>query len=228
MNVRTVVLLAVALLVAGATAFLLNRWLAGQQLVQSTAPAAPVPLPLPEILVARSALSAGTFIKPDHLHWRPWPADGVIEAHLLKGKASEKDLVGAVVRSPLYVGEPITRSRVVHPGEQGFLAAVLEPGKRAVSIPVDATSGVAGFVFPGDLVDVILTLKRNVPGKEADGPELRQFSETLLTAVRVLAIDQSLDRETDAARIGKNATLQVSPQQAERIALGLDMGKLTL
>jgi pilus assembly protein CpaB len=172
-------------------------------------------------------LPAGTFVKPDELEWRPWPQEGLTEAYLVKGKASEKDLAGAVVRTHLYAGEPITTSRVVHPGEQGFLAAVLDPGKRAVAIPVDGTSGVAGFVFPGDFVDVILAIKRTVSAEGSEGSETRQFSETLLTDVRVLAIDQTLDN-SGAAKVGKTATLEVSPKQAERVALGLDMGTLSL
>ena len=143
-------------------------------------------------------MPAGTFVKPDELEWRPWPQEGLTEAYLVKGKASEKDLAGAVVRTHLYAGEPITTSRVVHPGEQGFLAAVLDPGKRAVAIPVDGTSGVAGFVFPGDFVDVILTIKRTVTAEGSEGSETRQFSETLLTDVRVLAIDQTLDNDSGA------------------------------
>jgi pilus assembly protein CpaB len=228
MNIRTVVLLTVALAVAGLTALLVNGWLAGQKVaVQAQAPAVAAPPPPPEILVAKKALPAGTFVKPDELEWRPWPQEGLTEAYLVKGKASEKDLAGAVVRTHLYAGEPITTSRVVHPGEQGFLAAVLDPGKRAVAIPVDGTSGVAGFVFPGDFVDVILAIKRTVSAEGSEGSETRQFSETLLTDVRVLAIDQTLDN-SGAAKVGKTATLEVSPKQAERVALGLDMGTLSL
>src|SRR5512144_1474525 len=229
MNIRTVVLLTVALAVAGLTAFLVNGWLANQKVeVQVQAPAVAAPPPPPEILVARKAMPAGTFVKPDELEWRPWPREGLTEAYLVKGKASEKDLAGAVVRTHLYAGEPITTSRVVHPGEQGFLAAVLDPGKRAVAIPVDGTSGVAGFVFPGDFVDIVLTVKRTVTAEGTEGSETRQFSETLLTDVRVLAIDQTLDNESGAAKVGKNVTLEVSPKQAERVALALDMGTLSL
>ena len=229
MNVRTVVLLAVALSVAGLTALLVDGWLAGQKVaVEAQAPAVAAPPPPPEILVAKKAMPAGTFVKPEELEWRPWPPEGLTEAYLVKGKASEKDLSGAVVRTHLYAGEPITSSRVVHPGEQGFLAAVLDPGKRAVAIPVDGTSGVAGFVFPGDFVDIILAIKRTVTAEGAEGSETRQFSETLLTDVRVLAIDQSLDNDSGAAKIGKNVTLEVSPKQAERVALALEMGTLSL
>ena len=157
MQLRSVLLLVVALAMAGATAFLVNGWVSKRQPVAQARPAAQEPaVPKIEILVAKGELATGTFLKPDQLRWQLWPEDGVNEGYFVKGKASEKDFEGSVVRARLYAGEPITKERVVHAGEQGFLAAVLEPGKRAISVPVDATRGVAGFIFPGDLVDVLL------------------------------------------------------------------------
>src|SRR5512132_1291850 len=229
MNIRTVVLLTVALAVAGLTALLVNGWLAGQKLVvQVQAPAVAAPPPPPEILVAKKALPAGTFVKPDELEWRPWPQEGLTEAYLVKGKAGEKDLAGAVVRTQLYAGEPITTARVVHPGEQGFLAAVLDPGKRAVAVPVDDTSVVAGFVFPCDFVDVILTVKRTVSDEGSEGNETRQFSETLLSDVRVLAIDQTLDNNSGAAKGGKNATPRGVAEAGRARRAGAGHGHLAL
>ena len=230
MNIQRVALILAALLIAGVTALVVKGQLQERPVtVASTAPVAPTAPSLPEILVAKKELPVGTFIQPAELSWRPWPEDGINEGYLVKGQASEKDLEGAVVRTHLYPGEPITTSRVVHPGEQGFLAAVLQPGKRAVAIPVDATSGVAGFVFPGDSVDVLFTLKRTVAGDGADeASEVRQFSQTLVTDVRVLAIDQTVDSEDGSAKVGRTATLQVTSRQAERLALALDMGTLSL
>lgn len=228
MNVRRLVPLVAALAIAGVTAYVVNKQLSQRTVIEAApAPVTPAPV-LPEILVAKTALAAGTFIAADHLAWRPWPKEGLSDAYLLRGKVAEKDLVGAVVRSHLHAGEPITASRVVHPGEQGFLAAVLEPGQRAVAIPLDATSGVAGFVFPGDFVDILFTLKRTVSGEGADDAETRQFSQTLITGVRVLAIDQTLDGDNAPAKVGKTATLQVTTRQAERIALAMSMGTLSL
>lgn len=163
MNLRTVVLLAVALSVAGLTALLVNGWLAGQKVaVEAQAPAVAAPPPPPEILVTKKAMPAGTFVKPEELEWRPWPREGLTEAYLVKGKASEKDLSGAVVRTHLYAGEPITTSRVVHPGEQGFLAAVLDPGKRAVAIPIDWHLRCRRLRVPR-------RLRRHHPRNQADG-----------------------------------------------------------
>jgi pilus assembly protein CpaB len=229
MNIQRLTLIAAALLIAGATAFVVNGQLKERPVaVKAPAPEAPAALSLPEVLVAKKELPVGTFIQPDQLSWRPWPEESLNEGYLVKGQASEKDLAGAVVRTHLYPGEPITTSRVVHPGEQGFLSAVLQPGQRAVAIPVDATSGVAGFVFPGDYVDVLFTLKRTVAGDGAEASEVRQFSQTLITDVRVLAIDQTVDRNDGAAKVGRTATLQVTSGQAERLALALDMGTLSL
>ena len=229
MTVGKLGLLAVALAVALLTAYIVNRQLPARSGVQQApAPVASAPVSMPEVLVAKTALPAGTLIKADQLVWRAWPKEGLNDAYLVKGASSEKDLAGAVVRAHVYAGEPITTSRVVHPGEQGFLAAILEPGKRAVAVPVDAASGVGGFIFPGDFVDVLFTLKRTVAGEGEDTPEARQFSETLITNVRVLAIDQTLENTNGGAKVGKTATLQVSTRQAEKLALALEMGTLSL
>ncbi len=93
-------------------------------------------------------------------------------------------------------------------------------------MPVDGATGVGGFVLPGDEVDVILTIQREQAGD--GGSEKRFFAETLLTQVRVLAIDQTVDNTTGQAKVGKTATLEVTPKQAEKLALGLDLGDLGL
>ena len=116
---------------------------------------------------------------------------------------------------------------MVHAGDRGFLAAVLEPGSRAVSVPVNAASGIAGFVFPGDQVDVILTM--GVRAKDEDGVnQTRFFSRTLLAGIRVLAVDQKIESENGAVEVAKTATLEVTPKQAEKVALALEMGGLSL
>ena len=232
MQLRSVLLLGVALAMAGATAFLVNGWVSNRHHVAEVRPAASEPAaPKIEILVAKADLATGTFLKPDQLRWHPWPEDGLNEGYFVKGKASEKDFEGSVVRSRLYAGEPITKERVVHAGEQGFLAAVLEPGRRAISVPVDATRGVAGFVFPGDQVDVLLSLKSSVSSEEeggGGGASTRFFSQTILSGVRVLGVDQAVDSEGSKPKVAKTATLEVTPKQAERIAVALELGELSL
>lgn len=229
MTPRTILLLLLAASTAGGTA-----WFVNGQLNKRSAPpivaAAPAPTPMTEILVAKKELATGTFIKPEFVTWQIWPKDAVAAGYLVKGTVPEHDLAGAVVRSRLYAGEPLTKDRVLHPGEKGFLAAVIETGKRAVAVPVDATSGVGGFVFPGDSVDVLLTLGRAVE-VEDDGSnkkEKRHFSQTLLTDVRVLGIDQTIDGQGASAKVAKTATLEVTPKQAEKLAVARGLGDLSL
>lgn len=230
MNPRTFLFLFVALAAAGGTAWIVNARLSERPTAAAPPPVAAQAAPTVEILVAKSELLAGAFIKSEHLMWQTWPEESVVEDYLVKGKATEKELEGSVVRGRLHPGEPITRRRVVQPGERGFLAAVVEPGKRAVSVPVDGTRGVSGFVFPGDHVDVLLSLKRDVTVEDegSGSSETRYFSQTVLTDVRVLGIDQSVDNQGNAAKLAKTATLEVSPKQAEKIAVALEIGELSL
>ena len=231
MNSRPIILLALALSAAGMTAYFANSWMASQRAaLEEQAPAAQAPaMETVDVLVAKADMPTGSFIRADSLEWRAWPKDGVVDDYLVRGEATEEELAGAVARSRLFAGEPITRSRVVNKGDQGFLAAVLDPAHRAVSIPVDAVSGIAGFIFPGDRVDVLLTFSRTVQNEGSDDSSTRHFSETLLTRVRVLAIDQSVDSgEKGAAQVANTATLEVTPKQAEKIAIAMQIGSLSL
>jgi len=229
MTFRTLALAAFAILVAGATAVYAHNWLNTERsrTVTPVALEAPPPLKSKTILVARKALPAGTFVKPDFLEWRPWPEDGVIDGYITKESGKIEDFNGAVVRNAIAAGQPVTTARVVHPGTRGFLAAVLKPGLRAVSVPVNATTGISGFIFPGDWIDLLLTMR--VKSEDDEGKSrTRYFSQTLLTRLRVLAIDQTVENTDGKASVGKTATLQVSPKQAERIAIALNMGDLSL
>ncbi|MBE0533076.1 MAG: Flp pilus assembly protein CpaB [Rhodospirillales bacterium] len=230
MSARTVLLILLAIVTAAFTAFYARNWMQAQRvaiLASGAQPAAVQAAPAALVLVTNKALPAGSFLKAEHLKWQAWPEDGVIDSYAVKGEREEKDFVGAVVRTAIAVGEPLTDARVVHPGDRGFLAAVLEPGKRAVSVPVNATTGISGFIFPGDWVDVILTVRFRTEEEEGKG-ETRYFSETLLTDVRVLGVDQAVENTKGEPAVAKTATLEVDPKQAEKIAIGLEMGGLSL
>lgn len=134
------------------------------------------------------------------------------------------DFAGAVVRAKVMPGEPITDGRIVRPGERGFLAAVLKPGTRAISVPINATTGISGFVFPGDKVDMLLTHSI----KQAESAAIRRATETVLSDIRVLAVDQRTDDINGQAVVAKTATLEVLPKQAEVIAVASEMGRLSL
>ncbi len=124
-------------------------------------------------------------------------------------------------------GEPIIGSKLVRPGERGFLAAVLRPGTRAVSVPVNATSGISGFVFPGDRVDILITLPVPQDGANSSGYQ-HKAAETVLRDVRVIAIDQRLDSKDGQAVLARTVTFEVTPKQSEIIAVAGEIGKLSL
>jgi pilus assembly protein CpaB len=216
-------LIAAALLLVIGTVFVARAWLDSQRQV-----AAPAPEPKKEqavrVLVAEVALPAGTFLKEEHLRWQPWPSDSQIpESYLVKKTTEPVDLFGAVIRRGIAAGEPITTGRIIKPGERGFMAAVLIPGYRAMSIKIGADSGVAGLVFPGDRVDIILT--HNL--QKGDGGQHRA-SETVLTNVRVLALDSRVDDETGQPKLAKTATMELTPKQVEILSVARELGRLSL
>jgi len=228
MRVKTILLAVVAVGAATGAATLARDWLNAQQLAlqaqfESQQPE-PVKVETRRVLVAAGNLPAGTFVKPNSVKWIDWPKDGVSETYFVESK--EEDVVdtlsGAVVRTGLTAGEPLTSGRIVRPGDRGFLAAVLRPGMRAVSVPINATTGISGFIFPGDFVDLLLTqsIER--------GEVKRRASETVLREVRVLAVDQRVSDQEGEPAVAKTATLEVTPKQAETIAVVMEIGRLSL
>lgn len=180
-----------------------------------------VSVPSTEVMAAARDLPTGTILKEIDVKWIPWSADAETGKLYVKGKAEISTIVGAVLRQGLHADEPIVMGRVVQSHEQGFLAAVLEPGKRAVSVTLTPSAGVAGFIFPGDHVDVILTHSFS----RKDIPDLteRRVSETVVADARVLALDQKSDDQSTDPKIAQLATLEVTPKQAERVALAIDL-----
>jgi pilus assembly protein CpaB len=233
MRARTVILLLVALVLAGGTTMMARVWLASQRAVRQEA-AAPlaVPTPAKSVLIVRSPIQRGQILRPDDLAWEPWPEGGIDKNYILLGTRTPQAYSGWVARQPISAGEPLTEAKIIAPGNRGFLAAVLHPGMRAVSVPVTVTSGIAGFVFPGDSVDLIVTYSvqdRPQPGQATGGAVYEhKISETVLRDIRVIAIDQKLDSKAGEAVIAKTATFEVTPKQSEIVALASEMGKLSL
>jgi pilus assembly protein CpaB len=180
------------------------------------------------VLVAKKALPVGTIIDADSFSFQPWPKELMQGAYYVDGQPDSRTLAGTVVRYAIAAGQPVTRGSLVGPEDRGFLAAALGAGMRAITVPVNASTGVAGFVFPGDHVDLVLT--QTVSGG-GDGPPLK-VSETIVRNVRVLATDQ---RYTDKDKEGKvspktfsNVTLEVTPRIAEKVAVAQSLGQLSL
>lgn len=192
-----------------------------------TAAITPLPVAQTAYLVAAHALPAGTLLRDDDfksLASAVVPADGAI----VDSPEARMGLRGSLIREFLDGGLPILADIVLRPRDRGFIASVLETGTRAVTISVDPVSGVAGLIWPGDHVDIILT-------QEIDKASLAHhvLSETVLTNIRIIAIDQQMVQgaPSDSPTAGKTVhtvTVQVDPAQAEKIALADHLGKLTL
>jgi pilus assembly protein CpaB len=221
MSVRNIILILVAVAITAGTGLVARSWISSQR-PPPVAAAPPPPVNKTFVLVADKDLPAGTFIKENLLTWQSWPDEKPHSSYLIKNKDDETLLFGSVVRRGISAGQPITSGRIVKSGDRGFLAAVLRPGYRAVSLRINATSSIAGLIFPGDRVDIILTHSVKV-----DGPK-RRVSETVLTNVRILAIDQKTNDQDSAPKVGKNATFEVTPKQAEMLSVLSDLGKLSL
>jgi pilus assembly protein CpaB len=228
MDVKKIVLLVGALLIAGVTAVMAKNMFSGASAPQ--AQAGPVVPAGPEVLVATRTLPVGTIVDAEAFRYQPWPQGLVQPAYYTRGEggADPQSLIGTVVRNEITAGQPVTTGAIVRPGDRGFLAAALGPGMRAVTVGVSATSGVAGFVFPGDRVDLVLT--QEVAGG-GDGAPLRA-SETIIRNIRVLAVDQRLNaRDDQGNQVAQNTatvTFEATPKIAEKIAVAQTIGQLSL
>jgi pilus assembly protein CpaB len=231
MDSRKIILLVGALFVAAITAFMARSLIVG-----SSAPVASAQAPLPpvetgpEVLVATKALPVGTILDPSSFKFQPWPKELVENAYYIKKDGFDpKSLQGTVVRSVITAGQPLTQGALVKPGDRGFLAAALTPGMRAVTFPVRNENSVAGFVFPGDHVDLMLS--QTVAGG-GDGPPLK-VAETIMKNLRVLATDQRTTTDVDdqgktVVRNISMVTIEATPAIAEKISVARTLGDLSL
>jgi len=192
-------------------------------------PPAPVALETVDVLVANSDIPIGNTVNAPDLRWQLWPAASAGAAFIRKNERPEAitELTGSVARAPFFSGEPIRQSKLVKVGGSGYMAAALPSGMRAISLDIVPETGASGFILPNDHVDVILT-RRDRAAEKAVGVEVIT-SETILANVRVLAIGQSVE-EKNGQRVvdGKQATLELTPRQAETLALSRQLGTITL
>jgi pilus assembly protein CpaB len=210
-GLKAVAFLVVALVAAVGSALLLTRYM------ETRVAAARVPTE--PVVVAEVELPVGSEIRAEHLRAVDWPVASRPEGAL----RDPAQLVGKVIASHVYRHEPILAARLAG-AEGGGLSAMLAPGTRAVAVRVDDVVGVAGFVHPGDSVDVIATIR-------SDGGAPITSSKVILQNIKVLAVGKELDQRTkgpDKVVQATVATLQVDPSQSERLALAATQGKLLL
>jgi len=225
MKPARIIVLVVALAAGGIAAMLAS----GGRRTEQPPAAPPPPLATVDVLVAKYDLAVGQVIGAGDVGWQIWPAASAGANFIRKSDRPDavKDFVGAIVRSPVAAGEPIRDSKVVAGKGGGFLAAILPHGMRAISLDVAPDSEAGGFILPNDHVDVLLT-RRDKAAEKLTGVE-KYVTETILRNVRVLAVDQAVEeKEGQKVVIGKTATLELDPHQAEILSLSRQLGTLSL
>lgn len=209
-------------------------------------PEAPAPAPVTVgYFVAAHPLSRGTLVRDDDFTVRSVPSlANVPDGAIVDNPDAKVALRGSLIRNYLDAGVPVTAKDILRPQERGFLASVLAPDTRALSISVDATSGVSGLIWPGDYVDVVLTQKESAGAKSPD-QQNATLSETVVHNVRVVAIDQDImqggravsngsgkdnpaNKDNAAGKVAKTVTLQLAPDQVRQVTVATQLGKLSL
>jgi len=245
--VRIAVVILFAGVIAIGLAFVANKMVAPKPQVIAAAPAPPPPKPMAQVLVAKRDLPIGWRLTAADLGWQAWPVEALNASFVTDGSTPQaqptvvgkaaKDATraanslvmgtsplqayeGAIVKEAIASGEPITARKIARAGQTGYLAVVLQPGMRAMAIPVSTETGAGGFILPGDRVDVLQA--RQKEGAKA-------FStETLMQNVRVLAIDQTTETKDAKSVVGAVATLEIPAGDAEVMARGKAQGEMIL
>ena len=248
MGAVRIAILAVAAIAAIGLAFIV-RGMATPKRPDAASAEAP-PRPVVQVLVAKRELPVGTRLAAADLGWQAWPADALNPAFVTDGaaptvpakmpdKAVQKAtqvannvisppnaiqaFEGAIVKEAVVAGEPLVARKVVRAGQSGFMAVVLQPGMRAMAVPINAETAAGGFILPGDRVDVLQSRQNN------DTTRKGFVTEVLMRNVRVLAIDQSVEPGKDSKTIvGGVATLEIPAADAEVMARGKAQGEVQL
>ena len=234
-----IILIVVALAIAGTVAFLVSRFLSETEEAAMNVEPQVISEDSVDVLVAANSLPIGRIVRDDDLRWQPWPEQSVSADYITKssedGRSEIGEFVGSAVRVEMVGGEPVLSSKVFHRGDAGFLSGVLTPGMRAVTIAVTERSGAAGFILPGDRVDVLMVFDIPTVDPTTGDTTDRVVSETALEDVRVLAIDQAVSMGSGEegsnetlADVAETVTLEVTPNQAQALVVANQMGSLSL
>ncbi len=245
---RTLLLVVLLGIIPAAIALSVSMWLyfgPDEEVAVSLEPepvVAPSPEPVVppvEVLAAARNMPAGTLLTANDLTYVPLEARNVLSSHIRREPANAgqeqepPSVIGAVTRIPFLAGMPLTDAGLIQPGEDGFLAAVLLPDRRAITITVNQETSHAGMIAPGDRVDVIFTMQVS-----SDSPsQLNSFSRTVLEDIRVVAVGRRIESVSyteqedilTAPQVGGNTvTLEVRPPEADQLVLASTRGSLAL
>jgi len=222
MKAARLVVLGVAVVAGGVAALLAGR-------SDKAPPPEPVKLDMVDVLVAKADIGIGQAVSPQDMEWQTWPASNASPVFLRRNERPDaiEQIAGSIARVPFSAGEPIREGKLIKVPGSGFLAAVLPGGMRAISTEISPETGAGGFILPNDHVDVILT-RRDKAAEKQSGFEV-MTGETILTNARVLAIDQTVEEKNgQKVVVGKTATLELKPRQAEILALARLQGTISL
>jgi pilus assembly protein CpaB len=225
MKAARIVVLSVAVAAGGIAALLAGRSERPAPAPQQAAPK----IDTVDVLVAKADIGTGQTVSPGDLQWQAWPtsASGGNFIRRNDNPGAMEKLSGYIARVPFVAGEPIREAKLINAKGSGFMAAILPSGMRAVSTQISPETSAGGFILPNDHVDVILT-RRDREAEKQQGGEV-QTSETILRNVRVLAIDQNVqEKDGQKVVVGKTATLELSPREAETLVLAQRLGSLSL
>jgi pilus assembly protein CpaB len=214
MRPNNLIILFLAIVMGGIAAFLARNWIEGHSRALASGDS------VGTLVVAAQPLAFGTEVSPDSVTEIPWVAKSLPEGAFTNKEDLLKD-GRRVVLTPLGRGEPVLRSKITGPGQRALLSSLLDDGKRAVTVRVDDVRGVAGFILPGDYVDVVLIAEDSPPRRE-------NYSDILLQHVKVLAVDQLASERQEQPTVAKAVTVEVTPEQAQKLLLATNIGKLSL
>ena len=221
MKKARIVVLAIASTAALGAAWVANKIVSGSREVKTVEKT----VGATDVLVAATDIGLGDAVSVSNLKWQQWPSEGITPGLITRNAQpnAPNEFSGAVARAPFIAGEPIKDQKLIKISEGGVMAAILPAGMRAISTPIREETAAGGFILPNDRVDVILSHKMRVGSKQ------EPVSEAVLRNVRVLAIGQVIEnKDGEKVATGKTATIELTPQQAEVLALAQSMGEISL
>lgn len=210
-NIRTLLMLLVAALAGLAAVVLASRWMVEQNAGSTV-----------KVAVANTDINLGQRLAPEFVKLVEWPRESLPPGALGDLKAVD----GRVTKASVMRGEPILESKLTPAGTKGGLSAVIADGKRAITVRVNDVVGVAGFALPGSFVDIIVNTQKD--GKSGPAETEQSISKIVLEKILVLAVAQEVNRDETKPKVVNAVTLEVSPEEAEKLDLARSVGSLSL
>jgi pilus assembly protein CpaB len=210
-NTRGIVMLVLALVLAGGAVVAAAKWINARASGSTS-----------KVAVALVDISLGSRLTPEMVRMVDWPTSAIPPGAMTEARQVES----RVARTTIQRGEPVMASKLAPPGTQGGLSAVVANGKRAMTVRVNDVVGVAGFALPGNFVDILVNTEQD--GLKQAGKRDASISKIVLERILVLAIAQESSRDDTKPKVVNAVTLELSPEQTEKLDLARSVGTLSL